>query len=31
MYSAIAANKRNTILIIAIFLVIIGGFGALAA
>jgi len=31
MYSAIAANKRNTVLIIAIFLVIIGGFGVLAA
>ncbi|MGN6325110.1 M48 family metallopeptidase [Pseudolysinimonas sp.] len=31
MYSAIAANKRNTILIIAIFLVIIGGLGVLAA
>jgi len=31
MYSAIAANKRNTVLIIAIFLVIIGGLGVLAA
>jgi heat shock protein HtpX len=31
MYSAIAANKRNTVLIIAIFLVVIGGFGVLAA
>jgi len=31
MYSAIAANKRNTVLIIAIFIVIIGGLGALTA
>jgi heat shock protein HtpX len=31
MYSAIAANKRNTVLIIAVFLVIIGGLGVLAA
>jgi heat shock protein HtpX len=31
MYSAIAANKRNTVIIIALFLVIIGGLGALAA
>jgi heat shock protein HtpX len=31
MYSAIAANKRNTILIIAVFLLIIGGLGVLAA
>jgi heat shock protein HtpX len=31
MYSAIAANKRNTVVIIALFLVIIGGLGALAA
>ena len=31
MYSAIAANKRNTVIIIAVFLVIIGGLGALAA
>ncbi len=31
MYSAIANNKRNTVLIIAIFLVIIGGLGWLAA
>ncbi|MFC5500942.1 M48 family metallopeptidase [Lysinimonas soli] len=31
MYSAIAQNKRNTIFIIAIFLIIIGGLGALAA
>jgi heat shock protein HtpX len=31
MYSAIAKNKRNTILIIALFLVIIGGLGALTA
>jgi heat shock protein HtpX len=31
MYSAIAANKRNTVFIIALFLVIIGGLGALAA
>lgn len=30
MYRAIAANKRNTVLIIAFFLVIIGGLGALA-
>src|SRR5690606_10270503 len=30
MYSAIAKNKRNTIFIIAIFLVILGGLGALA-
>lgn len=31
MYSAIAKNKRNTIFIIAIFLVIIGALGVLAA
>ena len=31
MYSAIAKNKRNTVLIIALFLLIIGGIGALAA
>ena len=31
MYSAIAKNKRNTVLIIAVFLVIIGGLGVLAA
>ncbi|CAN5589619.1 zinc metalloprotease HtpX [soil metagenome] len=31
MYSAIAANKRNTVFIIAIFLLIIGGLGALVA
>ncbi len=31
MYSAIAANKRNTVLIIILFLVIIGGLGVLAA
>src|SRR4051794_13213771 len=31
MYSAIARNKRNTVLIIALFLLIIGGIGALAA
>jgi len=31
MYSAIAANKRNTVIIIAVFLVIIGGLGAVAA
>jgi len=31
MYSAIAANKRNTVIIIAVFLVIIGGLGVLAA
>ncbi|MDH6532523.1 heat shock protein HtpX [Aurantimicrobium minutum] len=31
MYSAIAANKRNTILIMVVFLVIIGGLGWLAA
>src|ERR1700733_12035289 len=29
MYSAIAANKRNTVIIIAIFLIVIGGLGAL--
>ena len=31
MYSAIAANKRNTVFIIAIFLVVIGGLGLLVA
>jgi heat shock protein HtpX len=31
MYSAIAANKRNTVFIIAVFLLIIGGLGVLAA
>ena len=31
MYSAIAANKRNTVLIIILFLVIIGGLGFLAS
>ncbi len=31
MYSAIAANKRNTVLIIALFIVIIGALGALTA
>ncbi|MBC7517310.1 MAG: M48 family metallopeptidase [Microbacteriaceae bacterium] len=31
MYRAIAANKRNTILIIALFLLIIGGLGYLAS
>ncbi|PPG18508.1 protease [Rathayibacter sp. AY1C6] len=31
MYSAIARNKRNTVLILVLFLVIIGGLGALAA
>ena len=31
MYSAIAANKRNTVFIIAIFLVVIGGLGVLVA
>jgi len=31
MYSAIARNKRNTVLIILLFLVIIGGLGALVA
>jgi len=31
MYSAIAKNKRNTVLIIILFLVIIGGLGALSA
>lgn len=31
MYSAIAKNKRNTVLIIILFLVIIGGLGAVAA
>jgi heat shock protein HtpX len=30
MYSAIARNKRNTVLIIALFIVIIGGLGLLA-
>ena len=30
MYRAIAANKRNTVLIIVFFLIIIGGLGALA-
>lgn len=31
MYSAIARNKRNTVLIVVLFLAIIGGLGALAA
>jgi len=31
MYSAISANKRNTVIIMAVFLLIIGGLGALAA
>lgn len=31
MYSAIAKNKRNTVLIILVFLVIIGGMGAIAS
>ena len=31
MYSAIAKNKRNTVLIIVLFLVIIGGLGVLFA
>jgi len=31
MYSAIAKNKRNTVLIVLLFLVIIGGLGYLAA
>lgn len=31
MYSAIAANKRNTVLIMVLFLVIIGGLGWLAS
>ena len=31
MYSAIAANKRNTVFIILIFLIVIGGLGALVA
>ncbi|MDR2524379.1 MAG: M48 family metalloprotease [Candidatus Nomurabacteria bacterium] len=31
MYKAVAANKRNTIFMIVLFLVIIGGLGALAA
>ena len=31
MYSAIARNKRNTILILVLFLAVIGGLGALAA
>jgi heat shock protein HtpX len=31
MYSAIAANKRNTVIIMLVFLVIIGGLGWLAA
>ena len=30
MYSAIAANKRNTVLVMLLFLLIIGGLGALA-
>lgn len=30
MYSAISANKRNTVVIIGLFLLIIGGLGALA-
>jgi heat shock protein HtpX len=31
MYSAIAANKRNTVIIMAVFLLIIGGLGWLAS
>ncbi|PPG54118.1 protease [Rathayibacter sp. AY2B3] len=31
MYSAIARNKRNTVLILVLFLAVIGGLGALAA
>ena len=31
MYSAIAANKRNTVVIIVIFLIVIGGLGVLVA
>jgi heat shock protein HtpX len=31
MYSAIAKNKRNTVFIIAIFLIVIGGLGVLVA
>ena len=31
MYRAIAKNKRNTVFIIALFILIIGGLGALAA
>jgi heat shock protein HtpX len=31
MYSAIAANKRNTVIIIAVFLLIIGGIGVIVA
>ena len=31
MYSAIARNKRNTVFIILLFLLIIGGLGALVA
>ncbi len=31
MYSAIAKNKRNTVLIIALFLLILGGLGSLVA
>ena len=31
MYSAIAANKRNTVFIMIIFLIVIGGLGALVA
>jgi heat shock protein HtpX len=31
MYSAIAANKRNTVIIIAVFLLIMAGLGVLAA
>ena len=29
MYSAIRANKRNTVIIMAVFLLLIGGIGAL--
>jgi len=31
MYKAVAANKRNTVLMMVIFIIIIGGLGALAA
>ncbi len=31
MYRAIAKNKRNTVFIIILFILIIGGLGALAA
>jgi heat shock protein HtpX len=31
MYSAIAANKRNTVVILIVFLVLLGGLGWLIA